>query len=337
MPLRTPTVAAGASVLVTGSAGFVGRHVLAALARRGARAFGVDRPGSGAEFEADLADPAFDPAELWRRAGPAEAVIYLAANITRTSSVDASARANVRVIVDAPLRLMEAAPEAGGRRPHLSYCSTFKLYGPARQALVDPATHPMQPDPWSYGSAKALAERSIAVAAARAGFDYALVRPTCIYGPGQHPRNAIPLFLSAALEARAPTLYGDGESVRDDVFVADLAELLVEAGLRRTRGAYHAAGERARTIREVAEACCEVAAGLGAAPTRPVVDASRPAKWWRDLRFDLGPTERAFGYEPTPLRRGLEAQASWMRAGSSPERTAEFGAAALGAAARVGA
>ncbi|HEU4536174.1 MAG TPA: NAD(P)-dependent oxidoreductase [Polyangiaceae bacterium] len=334
MPVASPTAAAGARVLVTGSAGFVGRHVLAALARRGARALGVDRPGSGAEFEADLADPAFDPAALWARTGPADAVVYMAANITRTSSVDGPARANVRVIVDAPLRLLEAAPPASGRPPHLAYCSTFKVYGPARQALIHPETHPQRPDPWSYGSAKALAERALAVGAARAGFEYAVVRPTCIYGPGQHGHNAIPLFLTAALGGRAPTLYGDGQSVRDDVFVPDLAELLVEAALRRARGSFNAAGERRRTILEVAELCCEVAEGLGAARQRPALDASRPAKWWLDQRFDLGPTRQAFGYEPTSLRGGLEAQARWLREGAEPARTAEFGAAAL-AAARV--
>lgn len=317
------TRAEGARVVVTGSQGFVGRHVRAALARRGAVCVGVDRPGTGAEIEMDLSDPAFDPDAVWEAAGTAVSVVYMAANITRTSSVDEKARSNLRLIAEAPSRLVEAGV-ARGACSHLVDCSTYKIYGPQKQPLIVAATHPRRPDPFSYGSAKALGERLLAIASRRAGFSYAMVHPTCIYGPGQHLHNAIPLFLRAALQGESPIVFGDGKDVRDDVFAPDLADVLVEAALRRATGSFNATGERAYTILEVAETCCKAAAKLGLAKdVAPTLAPGKPPKWWLDQSFDRAATREAFGYEPTPLLDGIVAEAEWIRAGT-PKETERF-------------
>lgn len=318
------TSARGAQIVVTGSEGFVGRHVRAALERRGATTIGVDRPGTSAEIEVDLASPDFDPVALWDRIhGDVVSVVYMAAKISRSSSVDAAARTNLRLIAEAPVRLIEEGHRRG-TCGHIVDCSTFKLFGPPRQRLIVAATHPRRPDPFSYGSAKALSERLLDIAAARAGFSFAVIHPTCVYGPGQHPHNAIPVFLSAVLRGEAPVVYGSGDSVRDDVYVSDLADVLVEAALQRKTGAYHAAGERARTVLEVAEACCRAAARVGArSDVEPRVSPHSAPKWWLDQQFDLAPTRREFGYEPTPLDVGLAAEAEWLLAGA-PRETATF-------------
>ncbi|MGO9837310.1 MAG: NAD-dependent epimerase/dehydratase family protein [Polyangiaceae bacterium] len=320
MPVRE-TAAPAVRVLVTGSQGFVGKHVRAALARRGAVCVGVDRPGSGAEVEVDLAAQDFEPDGVWEHArGPVRSVISMAANITRTSSVDAMARSNLRLIAEAPVRLIEQGARSGACL-HLVDCSTFKVFGPQREDSIVAATHPRRPDPFSYGSAKALGERLLAIAAPRAGFTYAVVHPTCVYGPGQHRGNAIPVFLESALRGEAPTVFGDGGSVRDDVYVGDLADLLVEVALRQSAGSYNAAGERSRTILEVAEACC-VAAAEGASPSvRPRCLPEHAPKWWLDQVFDVEAARRVFGYEPTPLSEGLARETAWLRAGAPDETT----------------
>lgn len=317
------TGADGAKVVVTGSQGFVGRHVRAGLARRGATCIGVDRPGTGAEIEVDLADPSLDPMVVWKRAEKAEAVIYMAANITRTSSVDAAARSNLRLIAEAQVRLIEAGHELG-LCSHVVDCSTFKIFGPQRQERIVAKTHPRRPDPFSYGSAKALGERLLAIASPRVGFTYSMVHPTCIYGPGQHLRNAIPLFLKAALAGEAPVVFGDGKSIRDDVYAPDLADVLIEAALQKKTGSFHAHGERARTILEVAELCCQAVAAIGGKTgLRPRLEAGSPPKWWLDQTFDQAATREAFGFEPTPQIDALVCEAEWIRAGA-PKETERF-------------
>jgi len=311
-------------IVVTGSQGFVGLHLRRALTARGCEVFGVDRPGTGAEAEVDLSDPSFDAAELAGRAGPVTGVIYMAATITRGSSVDATARDNLRAIADTATSMFEAF-SATKERPHFVYCSTYKTYGPAGPGLIDPQAPPQRPDPHSYGSAKSLAERLLAIAAARTGAAYAVVRPTCIYGPGQHLHNAIPRFLRAALEGKDPVVFGTGADVRDDVLAPDLSYCLAEACLRRATGAFHATGDRSRTILEVAEACCRVVERLGGpAGRRPSLDPSRPPKWWLDQRFDWERSKRLLDYEPTPFEEGLAYEANWLSRGASPGDTVGY-------------
>ena len=314
-----------ARILVTGSEGFVGRHVARAIERKGLEQVGVDVPGSGADIEVDLGDPRFDPLSLIARAGDVRAVIYMAARITRGSSVDGPARRNLRTIAEAPVRLMEAFA-LRGKAPHLVACSTFKMYGPPRdETPIDPEDPPQSPDPHSYGSAKFLAERLLEIGAARSGFRFAVVRPSCIYGPGQHAHNAIPRFLRAALQGESPTVYGEGTSLRDDVFAPDLAWLMVEAALQGARGAFHASGECSRTIADVARICCEAVEAEGGKKTAPTLDPSQTPKWWIDQRFDREPSDRVLSYVPTDLLEGLRRQVRWMKAGSDPKNTAPFG------------
>ncbi|MCB9591397.1 MAG: NAD(P)-dependent oxidoreductase [Sandaracinaceae bacterium] len=313
-------------ILVTGSEGFVGRHLVAAIEARGLEAVGVDLPRTGASIEVDLGSEKLDPAALVKRAGDVQAVIYMAAKITRGSSVDADARRNLRAIAEAPVRIMEAFVERGGRPPHLVACSTFKMYGPPRDdGPVDPADPPQSPDPHSYGSAKFLAERLLEIGSARSGFSFAVVRPSCIYGPGQHGHNAIPRFLRAALAGERPVVFGDGTSLRDDVFAPDLASLMLEAALQGAHGAFHACGESSRTIADVARVCCEAVEVEGGPKLSAQLDPSREPKWWIDQRFDREPSEQVLSYVPTDLLEGLRRQVRWMKAGEDPKDTARFG------------
>jgi nucleoside-diphosphate-sugar epimerase len=309
-------------VVVTGSEGFVGKHLRAALEARGCEVVGIDRPGTRAELPIDLSEPSLDALALARRAaegGPVDSVIYMAATITRGSSVDAQARSNLRAIAEAPLRLLEALAELGGP-PHFVYCSTYKSYGPPLRQPIDPQCPPQHPDPWSYGSAKSLAEALLEIGARRAGGRYAIVRPTCIYGPGQHLHNAIPTFLRAAWARQHPVVFGSGQSVRDDVLASDLSYCLAEAALRRAEGAFHAGGERAMSILEVARRCCRAVAELGGPRgLEPAIDGSRPPKWWIDQEFDLSRSRELLGYEPTPLLDGLKYEARWLADGARPE------------------
>jgi UDP-glucose 4-epimerase len=312
-------------VLVTGSQGFVGKHLRAALVARRCEVVGVDRPGTGAEVEVNLSRPDLDTAALAKAVGPVDGIIYMAATITRGSSVDALARDNLRAIADAHVRIWEGFAEAQGAAPHYVYCSTYKSYGPPQSLPIDPSFPPQRPDPHSYGSAKALAERLLMIAATRLQASYAVVRPTCIYGPGQHLHNAIPLFLKAGLAGQNPTLYGSGAALRDDVLAPDLSFCMAEALLRRETGAFHAGGERGRTILETAEVCCRAIENLGGAKgLHPVIDGSKKEKWWIDQSFDLTRSRELLGYEPHSLLEGVTCEARWIAAGGRAEDAVSF-------------
>lgn len=311
-------------ILVTGSQGFVGKHLRQALLARNCEVIGVDRPGTGAEFEQNLSDKRFDAHALAKEIGPVGGIIYMAATITRGSSVDEIARDNLQAISVASVETMDAWNELHGPT-HFVFCSTYKGYGPPTEQPIQPERPPQRPDPHSYGSAKALAERLLAISAARTQAKYAIVRPTCIYGPGQHLHNAIPLFLKACLEGKNPVVFGEGRDIRDDVLAPDLAYCLAEACLRKVEGPFHAAGEKARTIFEVAELCCRAVSELGGkSDLTPITDPTKPPKWWLDQTFDLRRTQQLLDYTPTPLLEGLKAEARWIRDGAAASRSIDY-------------
>jgi nucleoside-diphosphate-sugar epimerase len=297
---------------VTGSQGFVGGHLRRTLVGRGCEVIGVDVPGRGAEIGLDLGG--FDADALARQVGPLAGIIHLAARITRGSSVDAAARANLRTIAEAPVKLGEAWHTAHGPT-HVVLCSTLKVYGPQPNPIA-PTASPLRPEPHSYGSAKALAERLLTIAARRTGFSAAIVRLTFVYGPGQAPHNAIPTFLRACWRGEQPVVFGDGHELRDDVLVTDVADGLAEVCLRRAAGTFNAGGERARSLREVATLCCQAVVDAGG-PTgiTPRFDRGKPGKPWIDQSFDSSALHALLNHAPTPMLAGLTAQAAEMRPG----------------------
>jgi UDP-glucose 4-epimerase len=275
---------------------------------------GVDVPGRGAEIEGDLG--AVDAGALARQVGPVAGIIHLAARITRGSSVDGPARANLRAIAEAPVLIGEAFQAVHGPT-HVVLCSTLKVYG-RQPCPIGPTASPLHPEPHSYGSAKALAERLLGIAARRAGFSAAVVRLTFVYGPGQAGHNAIPTFLRACWRGEPPVVFGGGHELRDDVFVGDVADGLAEVCLRRAEGTFNAGGERARPLGEVAALCCEaVAAAGGPTIVGPRFDPAKPGKPWIDQSFDSSALHALLGRAPTPMLAGLTAQATALRPGAT--------------------
>lgn len=314
-------------ILVTGSEGFVGRHLRRVLTSAGAEVVGVDIPGRGAELGGDLSDQAFSAEELAASVGPVDGIVHLAARITRSSSVDVEARHNLRAIAEAPVRLMEAWNQRHGPT-HLVFCSSIKVYGVQARRPITPDVSPLHPDGNSYGSAKALGERLLEISRLRGLGTYAIVRPSYVYGPGQRATTAIPSFLRACWQGVRPVVFGDGRQLRDDVLVADVAYCLAEACVRRVEGPLNAAGERARILLEVAELCCRAVEAVGGPKgLSPIRDGTRALAPWIDQSFDSSRTRALLGYEPVPLFEGLMRHARWIRDGANAAQAVEYASA----------
>ena len=160
-------------VLVTGAAGFVGRHLLAEL---GAEAVAA---------QADVTDADALTGEL-RTAAPA-AVCHLAAAASVADSWRSGAE-TWRVNVLGTVTLLDAvraeAPEA-----RTLVVSTGEVYGPTPGA---PATEDTPAAPLSpYAASKAAAEVAAARAARAEGLDVVIARPFQHVGPGQDERFAV--------------------------------------------------------------------------------------------------------------------------------------------------
>jgi len=92
-----------------------------------------------------------------------------------------------------------------------------------------------------YGCSKGTADQYVIDYARTFGLPACVFRMSCIYGPhqfGTEDQGWVAHFLIRALEDRPITLYGDGQQVRDVLFVEDLVDafLLAKKHIRTLSG-----------------------------------------------------------------------------------------------------
>ena len=231
------------SALVTGGAGFIGRHVVAELLRRGESVRVLDdlsRTRSGS-LRAFADDPAFlglaqadvtEPAAVDAAAVGVEVIYHLAADVAVGASVrDPSAA--VRANVLGTLAVAEAANRWGLR---LVLVSTCHVYAAADEPLDEHALAvPASPDAASKLDAKVIAQSY----ARTYGLRLTTVRPFNVYGPWQRDDaegGVVARFLSRDLAGRSVEVHGDGAQTRDFVYVEDCARGIVDAAIEAVVG-----------------------------------------------------------------------------------------------------
>src|SRR5512142_1374716 len=216
--------------LVTGGAGFIGSHLAAELTRRGERVRIVDNLSTGkrknldvapgADFvEGDLADLEVAKAAV----SGADYVLHEAAIPSVPRSVQDPITSN-RANIDATLNVLVAARDAGVKR--LVYAGSSSAYGdtPTLPKREDMPTSPLSP----YALQKLVGEQYCQMFTRLYGFEAVTIRYFNVFGPRQDPSSpysgVISLFISALVDGRRPTIYGDGEQTRDFTYVANVVD-----------------------------------------------------------------------------------------------------------------
>ncbi len=291
---------AGARVLVTGGSGFIGRHVVAALAAAHARVRVLDlvaHPDPHVEMvQGDLIDPAVLADGV---AGGIDAVVHLAAVTSVLRSVQ-QPELTFATNVAATHGLLHAAVEAGARS--LVFASTNAVAGPSLEPAISERAplRPLTP----YGATKAAGEMLMSAYTASYGLRCACLRLTNVYGPGMQAKDSIVARLMRAVRLGTRfEIYGDGRQVRDYVHVSDVVAA-VRRGLLQPAWSGPVVIGSGRSL-SVLEVVSTVRAVTGAelavehGPARPgempavVVDtsAARSAGWVPKVNFEAGVAE----------------------------------------------
>jgi UDP-glucose 4-epimerase len=229
---------------VTGGAGFIGSHLVDALAARGDEVLVLDDFSSGKEenlsgalqagvavTEIDVADA---PAMLAAVEGfSPESVFHLAAQIdVRRSMSDPPFDARLNVV--GTVNALEAATRAGASK--FVFTSTGgAIYGEGAERTDElPFAETARCEPFSvYGQSKLAAEGYVGFYARARGLPATALRLGNVYGPRQDPATeagVVAIFSEAATDGRRPTVFGTGEQTRDYVHVADVVAALLAAG-----------------------------------------------------------------------------------------------------------
>jgi UDP-glucuronate 4-epimerase len=319
--------------LVTGAAGFIGSHVCEGLLEAGHEVVGLDafvpyypravkegnlaavaahRHAGGGRFsfvERDLRDPDVTP--LVDLLEGVTWVFHLAAmggllaSWTRFEDyVSCNVLATQRLL-DAVRRLGERdARGPGGLR--LVYASTSSVYGDYVTGPEESPCHPVSP----YGITKLAAEHLVQTYDAQFGVPATILRFFSVYGPRQRPDMGYYQFVDRLLGGRALLVYGDGEQLRGNTFVGDIARAVRLAAERFQRGAVYNVGGAEEVSANRVIAILEELTGRTATIERGPV---RPGEQRRTLA-DTRRAQAGLGFVPqTPLRDGLAAQVDWQR------------------------
>ncbi len=225
---------AGARAVVTGSAGFIGAHLVEALAARGASVTGIDRRtmpprAPGRHLCLDLVDPGTDTL-LRDVLGDTDLVFHLAARPGVRGSGPDIELVRRRDNVDATRTVLAYTP----RDVPVVVTSSSSVYGGAR--TVDGILRPShESDPLrplgGYACSKVVVEQ-LCAGRADAGGVVTVVRPFSVVGECQRSDMAITRWLRAAVAGAPVQILGSPDRSRDFTDVADVVQALVVLGMR---------------------------------------------------------------------------------------------------------
>ncbi len=212
--------------LVTGGGGFVGSHIAQALLARGDKVRVLDNfstghksnvaaAGSGIELiEGDITDAD----TVAKAVKGVDCIFHEAALASVPRSVENPLATNA-ACVTGTLTILNEARKAGVRR--LVYAASSSAYGdqPTSSKRETDLPSPISP----YGAAKFAGESYCHAFWATYKFETVCIRYFNVFGPRQDPNSqysaVIPLFITAMLAGRQPTVHGDGQQSRDFTYI----------------------------------------------------------------------------------------------------------------------
>ena len=135
---------------------------------------------------------------------------------------------------------------------HLIYLSSIDVYGQQTKHHVLSEQSALAPEDY-YSSSKLAGENILSIALQDKPQCLCILRLTGIYGPGDSGKSLIGLFVNRLRNKQRITLFAGGTSLRDYVYVDDLAELILNTITYRHSGLFNVATGVSATIREIAE------------------------------------------------------------------------------------
>jgi len=301
--------------LVTGGAGFIGAHLVNALAKAGHRVVVLDDLSGGFRDNvhpaAVFVEGSVNDHQLLGRlfneydfdyvyhlaAYAAEGLSHFIRRFNYTNNIVGS----VNVVNEAIKHKVKC----------FVFTSSIAVYG----ALLPPMREDMVPMPTDpYGIAKLAVEQDLRAAHEMFGLNYIIFRPHNVYGEyqniGDRYRNVVGIFMNQLMQHKPLTVFGDGLQTRAFSYIGDVAPVIAGSVLRPEahNRIFNVGADTECTVKELAEMTMKVMGVTGLMRFLP------PRNEVRHAHADHAQARNCFGTgASTPLESGLARMASWAR------------------------
>ncbi|HTZ36311.1 MAG TPA: NAD-dependent epimerase/dehydratase family protein [Stellaceae bacterium] len=318
------------TLLITGSAGFIGYHLAERMLQSGERVVGIDNLNAYYDVrlkQARLARLEAHPNFTFHQLDVADydgvvALVESHPDIDRI--VHLAAQAGVRYSLSNPLVYVESNVrgqvvmlEAARRLKSLKkliYASSSSVYGANEKqpySVADRADHPVS----LYAATKRAGELIAESYIRSYGMSCTGIRFFTVYGPWGRPDMALYLFTDAILAGRPISVFNNGEMSRDFTYIDD-AIAAVAAALDQPSGPpgehrlYNIGNNRPETLLGFI-ATLERALGRSAIKKMMPMQVGDVVSTYADIEA----ARRDLGFEPkTPIAEGIPRFVAWYRA-----------------------
>jgi dTDP-glucose 4,6-dehydratase len=325
------------NILVTGGAGFIGSNFVLQWVSNGGRATTLDLltyAGNRANLasieetplhtfvQGDIADGDL-LGRLLREYRPQAIMHFAAESHVDRSIVDPGAfmRTNVQgtfALLEQAKKYWSGLEETEKQSFRFLHVSTDEVYGSLKPE--DPAfreTTPYAPNS-PYAASKAGSDHLVRAYFHTYGLPTLTTNCSNNYGPFQFPEKLIPLMILNALDGKPLPVYGDGQNVRDWLFVGDHCSAIRTVLEKGQPGeTYNIGGNSERANLDVVRTICdlvdEMAPGLSAGSRRNLIQFV-PDRPGHDRRYaiDCSKIARELGWKPSlPFEAGLRQTVGW--------------------------
>lgn len=208
--------------------------------------------------------------------------------------------------------LLEAARKRGCRMLQIS---TDEVYGSIEKGLFTEGS-PISPNS-PYSASKASADLLVRAYHETYGMDVLITRCSNNYGPYQFPEKLIPLVISHAIAGKQIPVYGDGENVRDWIYVLDHCKAIDAVFHRGVSGeVYNAGGKNECRNIDIIKKLLNLVAGKTGRDEESLMHLMTFVKdrQGHDRRYAIDPSkmEKELDWRPeTNFQEGLEYTVGW--------------------------